>query len=319
MTVVLPDDGFAMQFPQPSIVVRACRDKVCRIGAESTVPDPALMTLEGTFQLERLGALVVGLRLAGNGDHGFEVFDFPDLSRVVRGASGEVLDVWREEDTGDVVLVCGEVCDWDEGGLFAVLNEVPDVNIARIGACAERRAITCNGNASNRNILLRNELMGAVVLGKIPNANAASTITSNDLALVWMDDYIRDRRAMGIASLNRATPGLPDLNSSILRTCDHPFSLTVECDTCNVASMTFESKERVWIRGLDVIELNGMVASGGKKALVGGYAKTVDLRVGVLNCARANTGERFPEAYCMVVTSCTKNDTHAAQADRLGL
>lgn len=40
-----------------------------------------------------------------------------------------MLDVGREEDTGDVVLVCGEVCDWDESSLFAVLDEVPNVDV----------------------------------------------------------------------------------------------------------------------------------------------------------------------------------------------
>jgi hypothetical protein len=70
----------------------------------------------------------------------------------------------------------------------------------------------------------------------------------------------------------------------------------MECDTCDVASMTFESKERVWVGGLDIVELDGMVTSGGKKALVGGYAKTVDLRVGVLDCSRTNAGECLPEA-----------------------
>ena len=62
----------------------------------------------------------------------------------------------------------------------------------RIGACAESRPITCNSNASHRNILLRNELMGAVILGKVPNSNAASTITSNDLALVGVDYHVVD-------------------------------------------------------------------------------------------------------------------------------
>lgn len=88
------------------------------------------MTLESAFQLERLWALVVGLCLARDGDHGFEVLDFPDLGSVVSGAGSKVLDVGREEDTGDVVLVCGEVCDGDEGSLLAVLDEVPDVDIA---------------------------------------------------------------------------------------------------------------------------------------------------------------------------------------------
>jgi hypothetical protein len=119
-----------MQLPQPSIVIRACRNQVRRIGTESAIPDPALMTLECAFKLERLRSLVIGLCLSRDRNHGFKVLDFPDLGGVVGRASGQVLNVGRKENTGNVVLVCGEMGDWDEGSLFAVLEEVPDVDVA---------------------------------------------------------------------------------------------------------------------------------------------------------------------------------------------
>jgi len=85
-----------------------------------------------------------------------------------------VLDIGREEDAGYVVFVGGEMGYWDEGGLFAVLEEVPDVDIAlamlntsnrsvgsayRVGACAQSRAITCHRDACNRYIFFGNELV----------------------------------------------------------------------------------------------------------------------------------------------------------------
>jgi hypothetical protein len=143
--------------------------------------------------------------------------------------------------------------------------------------------------------------MRAIILGKVPNANASSAITSNDFSLVGMNDYIIDWRAMGIASLNRATPSLPDLDSAILRACDHPFPFAVKCDTRDIASMTFESEERVRIGGLDVVELDSVVASGSEEAFVWRDAETVDLRVRVLDCARANTREGLPETERIIV------------------
>jgi hypothetical protein len=47
---------------------------------------------------------------------------------VVGGASREVFDVGREEDTGNVVVVRFEVGYGHELGLFAVLKKMPDVD-----------------------------------------------------------------------------------------------------------------------------------------------------------------------------------------------
>ena len=166
----------------------------------------------------------------------------------------------------------------------------------RVGACAESRAITCHGDACDRDILFRNELVRTVVLGEVPNSNAASTITSNDLTLVWVDDYIVDWRTMRIASLNRATPSLPYLNCAILRTCHHPFSLAVECDARDIASVTFERKEGVWICRFYIVEFDRVMASGGKEPFVRRDTEAIDLGVRVLDGSRANTREGFPKA-----------------------
>ena len=161
--------------------------------------------------------------------------------------------------------------------------------------------------------------MRAIILSQVPDTDAAAAVTSNDLSLIGVNDYIVDRRAMGVASLNRAASRLPDLDRTILRTCDHPFSFAVKGDACDVTGMAFESEERVRVRGFYVVELYCVMACGSEETLVGGYAETIDLRVGVLNCSRADTREGFPEAvevssssdrwrgmlpYCVVVTSC---------------
>lgn len=56
--------------------------------------------------------------------------DLPDLGRVVGAARGELLDVGREKDAGDVLLVGGEVGDGEELGAVEVLNQGPDEDIA---------------------------------------------------------------------------------------------------------------------------------------------------------------------------------------------
>lgn len=102
-----------MQLPKSGIVIRTSGNQVCRIGTESTIPDPPLMASECAFQFEWLGSLVIWLYLTRNRVHGFEVLDFPDLGSVVGGAGCEMLDIGGKEDAGYVVLVCGEMGDRD--------------------------------------------------------------------------------------------------------------------------------------------------------------------------------------------------------------
>lgn len=85
------------------------------------------MTCKYALELEWL---CFGCGLAGNGDHGVEILDFPDLGCVVGATGCEVLDVGGEQDAGDVLAMCFEVSDGHELGLFTVLQEVPDVYTA---------------------------------------------------------------------------------------------------------------------------------------------------------------------------------------------
>lgn len=70
--------------------------------------------------------------LTWNWDHGLEIFDFPDLSRVVGGAGCQVLDVWGEQNAGYVVFVGGKMGYRNKGCLLSVLEKVPDVDIALV-------------------------------------------------------------------------------------------------------------------------------------------------------------------------------------------
>lgn len=64
-----------------------------------------------------LGWSVVGIKI-------------PHLGGVVGRAGGQVLDIGRQEDAGEVVLVRLECADGDDTGGFLVLDHAPDVDIA---------------------------------------------------------------------------------------------------------------------------------------------------------------------------------------------
>jgi hypothetical protein len=138
--------------------------------------------------------------------------------------------------------------------------------------------------------------MRAVVLRQIPYSNTSSSITAYDLSLVWMDNHVVHRGGMAVAALYGTTSCFPDFDCAILRAGHHPLSFAVEGYACNIVCMPFEGQKGVRIGRLDVVELNAMMSGCCKKALIGRYAQSVYLRVGVLNCSRADAGESLPEA-----------------------
>ena len=107
MPVVLAYDGLAVQLPEASIVIRASGDKVCRVGAKGAVPDPALVAMQGRLEGKGVRVAFCGARELVLGrdvvrGRGVEV---PYASRVIRGAGGEVANVWGEKHTCDVGIV----------------------------------------------------------------------------------------------------------------------------------------------------------------------------------------------------------------------
>ena len=146
--------------------------------------------------------------------------------------------------------------------------------------------------------------MRALILAQIPDPDIPSPIAGYQLALIGMDNHIVHRASVWVVPLYTPRPRIPDLDRPVFRARHHPFPLAVERHAGDVAGVSVECEYWVWVRGADVVELDVVVAGCGEVALVGGDAEAIDLRVGVLDCARADAGERFPEPNRVVVTSC---------------
>ena len=105
--------------------------------------------------------------------------------------------------------------------------------------------------------------MSTPIFAQVPDANVSSTVTADKLALVGMNDNIVDRNSMRIVALNTAGASVPNLNGAVFGASDHPFPLAVKSYASNVTGMTFESKDRVRIGRLDIVEFD-IVSSGGR-------------------------------------------------------
>jgi hypothetical protein len=145
--------------------------------------------------------------------------------------------------------------------------------------------------------------VGAGVLGQVPKTNAPAAVAADDLALVRVDHDIIDRRAVVVAPPDGATARVPYLDSAILGARHHPFAVTVECYASDIAGMALENRGRSGIRGADVEQLDRVMAGSGEKALVGGDAESVDLRIGVLDGPRADPRESLPESETRCVST----------------
>lgn len=146
--------------------------------------------------------------------------------------------------------------------------------------------------------------MRACVLCQIPYSHASRPITADDLALIRMNDNIVCGRPVVVAALNGAGFCFPDFDRPILGTRHHPLALAVKRYARDVARVSLECQQWIGICGLDIVELDRMMARRGHESLVGGNTESIDLRIGMLNRARANSRERFPKPDSMVITRC---------------
>lgn len=161
---------------------------------------------------------------------------------------------------------------------------------------AEKRSIAGHTDTENSSVFFWNQLVGADTLSQVPDTNHTSMVTTDEFTLVWVDHHIVDRRFVHIVALQTSSSSIPNFHSSILRTGDHPLSFTVKCDASDIVGVTLKCDDGIGVGRFDIKKLDIVVTSRGQETLVRGNAKTIDLRVGVLNGTRANAGERLPEA-----------------------
>lgn len=158
--------------------------------------------------------------------------------------------------------------------------------------------------------------MNALALTQVPDADHATTITTDQFSLVGVDNDVIDRELVSVVALKAAAADVPDLDGAVLGTSNHPFALTVECDSGDVASVALESHEWVWVARLGVKQLDIMVTRNGEILLVGGDAEPIDLRVGVLDGAGADARKSFPEAVLFDLRlAAVKGDNFVAKGD----
>lgn len=74
--------------------------------------------------------------------------------------------------------------------------------------------------------------------------------------------------------------------------------------------MAVERQDRDGVGGTDIEELDVVVTGCCEPSLVGRYTEAVDLRIGMLDGARADAGEGFPKADGVVVAGCAENYGH---------
>jgi hypothetical protein len=212
-----------------------------------------------------------------------------------------VTHVWGQEHSGYVGAVGGEAAHGDERGNVAVLDHAPNKDtalltpLARISAPhraslattygvvagAQHCPVAGDSHRRNRHIVLRDELVTALVLAQVPDTHCPGAIATDQFALIGVYDYVVDSAAMIVVPLHAAAACVPDLDGSVFGRGDHPLALAVKGDARDIAGVALKGQHGGRVGGLDVVELDRMVARGGKIALVGGDAEPVDLRVRV--------------------------------------
>jgi hypothetical protein len=138
----------------------------------------------------------------------------------------------------------------------------------KVIARAKQRAVTSDGYTSDAHILLGDELVRALVLAQVPDANRAGAVAADELALVRVDDDVVDGGAVVVVTLDGARADVPYLDCAILGARHHPLALAVEGDGGHVCGVPLEGQDRRGVRRLYLVQLDDVVAGGGEEALV---------------------------------------------------
>ena len=172
-----------------------------------------------------------------------------------------------------------------------------------VGACAKQAPVGRYRDAGDGNVVFWDELLGALIFAQIPEPYTAAAIASDDFALVWVNYYVVDSNAVVVAPLNGPLFALPHFDESVLRTGHQPFRVAMESDPCDIACVSIKFCDGLRICGADVVELDIVITGSGQHSLVRRDAKAIYLGVRMLNSARANARERFPEANGVIIAS----------------
>jgi hypothetical protein len=142
-------------------------------------------------------------------------------------------------------------------------------NTYSIISCAQHSTVAGDCDRSHRHIVLGNELVAAFVLAQVPHTHCAGAVAAYQLALIGVYHHVIDGAAVVIVSLHAAAASVPDLDCAVFGRCHHPLSLAVKGDAGDITGVALKSQHGGRIGGLDVVELDRVVASGGEVALVG--------------------------------------------------
>lgn len=114
--------------------------------------------------------------------------------------------------------------------------------------------------------------MSAFALAEVPDTDIATTITTDEFTLVWMNDDVVDRISVLVVALNLARSSVPNAHGGVFRAGDHPLALAVESNAGDVVGVSLKFHDRVWIGRLDVVKAHHVSASCGEVFLVWGDA-----------------------------------------------
>jgi hypothetical protein len=129
--------------------------------------------------------------------------------------------------------------------------------------------------------------VAALVLSEVPDAHVSSAVAANKLALVGVNDHIVDWHTVGVVALYVTAPRVPDLDSAVFGRGDKPFGLAMEGHARDVRRVAVKGEDGVGVGRLDVVQLDRVVSSSGKIALVGRDAEAVNLGIRMRDRARA--------------------------------
>ena len=101
-----------------------------------------------------------------------------------------MLDVWRKNTFGDILVMSCEFGDGLEVGKVSGVGHFPDVAVSLVVGSDKGGAIVGDGHRADGDVFFRDQFMCAGGFAEVPEFDGPVLVAGDEFALIWVDYHV---------------------------------------------------------------------------------------------------------------------------------